>query len=114
MKRVVLGFAICAAAVAVAVGAQVPMPKYGVTVTAEPKVDFAKFTSYSWTQGQPSASKAIDGQVVAAVNRELAALGMTTAASGPGDVLVTYYSLSRTDVDLKGKADAAGLLPKYW
>jgi hypothetical protein len=111
MKPFVVGFAICIAGV-IGVAAQTPMPKYGVTVTAEKGVDFAKFKAYSWTQGQPSPSKTIDAQVMAAVDRELAALGMTKAAQGPGDVLVAYYSLMRTDVDLKGKAGPDGL-PQY-
>jgi hypothetical protein len=93
--------------------AQNPMPKYGVTVTAEKDVDFTKFKTYSWTDGQPSVIKAINSAVVAAVDRELNALGMTKSASGPGDVLVAYYSLSRTDVNLKAKPDAKGQYPQY-
>jgi hypothetical protein len=92
--------------------AQMPMPKYGVTVTAEKGVDFSKFTTYTWTTGQPSAVQAIDAQIIAAVDHELAALGMTKAASGPGDVLTAYYSLTRTDVDLKAKAKQ-GSRPEY-
>jgi Domain of unknown function (DUF4136) len=110
MTRIAAGIGICVIAAAAVHG---QMPKYGVTVNAEKNVDFAKFTTYSWTQGQPSASKTIDAQVVAAVDRELGALGMTKAASGTGDVLAAYYSLSRTDVDLKAKADSAGLRPQY-
>ena len=88
------------------------MPKYGVTVTAEKDVDFAAFKTYSWTRGQPSASPVIDGQIVAAVDRELSALGMTKSAS-TGDVLVAYYSLTGTDVDLNAKEDAKGSRPQY-
>jgi len=111
MKPFVVGLAICVAGV-IGVAAQTPMPKYGVTVTPEKGVDYAKFKTYTWTQGQPSPSKTIDAQVMAAVDRELAALGMTKAAQGPGDVLIAYYSLMRTDVDLKGKAGPDGL-PQY-
>ena len=105
----VVAFAIGTMAAAVAG----QMPKYGVTVNAEKNVDFSKFTTYTWTPGQPSAVKAIDTQIVGAVDRELAALGMTKAASGKGDVLVSYYSLTRTDVDLKAKADSNGVKPQY-
>lgn len=110
MKRLVAGIGICAA-LTVAVAAQ--MPKYGVKVSIDKKVDFAAFKTYSWTQGQPSANKAIDARVVAAVDRELSALGMSKAAAAPGDVLVTYYSLSRTDANVDAKPDAAGQLPMY-
>jgi hypothetical protein len=87
--------------------------KYGVTVTTEKNVDYAKFKTYTWTKGQPSAVKSIDTQIVAAVDRELAALGMTKATTGKGDVLLAYYSLTRTDVDHKAKADSNGMRPQY-
>lgn len=111
IKRFTLTIALCAGLAAALAG---QMPKYGVKVTADKHVDYATFKTYSWTPGQPSADKQIDARVVAAVDRELAALGMTKATSGPGDVLVTYYSLSRTDVNLKAKPDAEGRLPQYW
>jgi hypothetical protein len=111
MKRLVLGIGLCAA---FAVAAAAQMPKYGVKVSIDKKVDFAAFKTYSWTQGQPSADKTVDARVMAAVDRELSALGMSKAASGAGDVMVTYYSLSRTDVDHKAKPDAQGARPQYW
>ena len=111
MKRLIAGLGLCAAFAAAATAGQ--MPKYGVTENAEKNVDFAAFKTYTWTKGQPSADKTVDAQIVAAVDRELAALGMTKAASGKGDVLATYYTLSRTDVNLKAKPDAAGTLPQY-
>ena len=87
--------------------------KYGVTVTAEKNVDFAKFKSYSWMRGQPSPNKNVDARIVAAVDRELNALGLQKTASGPGDVLVSYDSLSRTDLDASAKADERGNRPEY-
>jgi hypothetical protein len=110
MNRVIV-IVIGCAALATSLIAQTP--KYGVTVKAEKNVDFSKFKTYSWTQGQPSPDKTIDGQIVAAVDREMGALGMSKASSGTGDVMATYYSLSRTDVNLKGKPDASGALPQY-
>ncbi len=109
MKRLALA-AVLSLAVAAVLAAQTP--KYGVRVNTEKGVDYAKFKTYAWTQGQPSASRTIDGQIVGAVDHELSALGMTKAADHP-DVLVTYYSLTRTDVNLKGKTDDKGMLPQY-
>jgi hypothetical protein len=109
MKAFVVSCALVAA-VAAALAGQM---KYGVTVRAEKDVDFSKFKTYSWTQGQPSADRTIDAQIMAAVDRELGVLGMTKASSGSGDVMLAYYSLSRTDVDLKAKPDAAGVRPQY-
>jgi hypothetical protein len=111
MNRIIIGIGMCLAVTAAAKG---QMPKYGVTVTADKTVDFAAFKTYSWTAGQPSAVKAIDSQVVAAVDRELSTLGMTKATSGPVDVLATYYSLNRTDVNVKAKPDSQGQRPQYW
>jgi hypothetical protein len=99
---------------AIGAAAAAQMPKYGVTVTLEKNVDVSRFSTYTWTDGQPSAVKAIDAQVKTAVDRELAGVGMTKATSGAADILVTYYSLSRTDVNLKAKPDAAGIRPQYW
>jgi hypothetical protein len=87
--------------------------QYGVTVKAEKGVDFAKFKTYSWSNGQPSPNKTVDAQIVAAVDRELKAVGLTKAESGPGDVVVMYYSLRRTDVDVKAKPDASGARPQF-
>jgi hypothetical protein len=99
--------------------AVVPAPRaaqprsYGVTVTAEKGVDFTGFKTYSWTAGRPSSIKTIDAQIVAAVDRELDALGMTKVDTGSPDVLVTYSSLSRTDVDTKAKPDEKGMRPEF-
>jgi uncharacterized protein DUF4136 len=109
MKRLIVSCMVVVAAVAV----EGQTPKYGITVTAEKDVDFTKFKTYSWTTGQPSAIKAVDAQIVSAVDRELAGLGMTKATSGPGDIAVSYASLTRTDVDLKAKPDAKGARPGY-
>jgi hypothetical protein len=109
MKRFIVGVLLCAAAATVSAG---QMPKYGATVTVAKNVEPAKFKSYSWTKGGPSPVKTVDAQIMAAVDRELGGLGLTKAAPGKGDVLVTYYSMRRTDVDLKAKPEA-GALPQY-
>jgi uncharacterized protein DUF4136 len=88
-------------------------PKYGVIVEVEDKkADFASFKTYAWQRGQASFDKTIDSQIVAAVDDEMAKLGMKKVTSG-SDVLVTYASTNRTDVDLKAKPDAAGVRPNY-
>jgi hypothetical protein len=105
MKQVVVGAILC---LAVAAGPAAQL-KYGVTVTTSDKtVDLTKLKTYSWFNGQPAPNKTIDAQIVAAVDRELKALGMTKAEPGPGDALVTYFALRRTDSDIKSKPDAQG------
>jgi hypothetical protein len=106
--------AACLVCVLLTIALQAQAPKYGIVVEIDDKkADFASFKTYTWQRGQASFDKTIDSQIVAAVDDELSKLGLTKAASGPGDVLVTYASTNRTDVDLKGKPDAAGVRPKY-
>jgi len=110
MKLLMAGALFFAALVAVPAA---QTPTYGARITVAKGVDATKFKTYSWTKGGPSTDKVVDAQIVAAVDRELKGLGLTKATSGPGDVLVTYYSLRRTDVDLKAKPDAKGAQPQY-
>ena len=110
MKRLIVCAVLCVTVTAAAAGQST---KYGVKVTAEKNVDFAKFATYSWSPGRPSTDKTIDTQIVSAVDRELAALGVTKTTSGTGDVMATYSSVNRTDVDLKAKADAKGARPQH-
>ncbi len=86
--------------VAVSVAAQ----PYGVTVTADKATDFTKFKTYTWDSFQPAIVEAVHTRIVAAVDRELAALGLQKKDAGPSDVLVTYATVVRTDVDLTSKA----------
>ncbi len=95
------------------VAVAVQRPKYGVKVTADKEFRFAGLKTYVWTSGQPSSDKTVDGQITAAVDRELAALGLTKREAEPSDVLVTYTTLRRTDVDLKAKPDDKGAPRQY-
>ena len=53
-------------------------------------------------------------QVVAAIDRELAALGYTKHPSAPADVVVSYASVQRSDIDPKSKAHGPrGERPTY-
>ena len=79
----------------------VGQPKYGVKVMEARPAVLAKARTYVWTVGRPSFNKGVDTLIVAAVDRELGARGLTKLPSGPGDVTVTYASVGRTDVDVK-------------
>jgi hypothetical protein len=86
---------------------------YGVKVMVAKAADLANAKTYSWTVSQPSPDKTVDALIVAAVDRQLTALGFTKVASGASDVLTTYASTRRTDVNLKGKANESGARPAY-
>jgi len=87
--------------------------KYGVTVQTVKAPALAKVKTYVWDGNRQSFDKDVDTLIVAAVDRELAARGFTKLSSGHSDVVVTYASLSRTDVDLKAKPSATGDRPAY-
>jgi len=87
--------------------------KYKAIVKAVQPAALAKARTYVWTVSHQSFDKAADHLIVAAVDRELAARGFTKLPSGPGDVVVTYASLSKTHVDLKSKTSKGGLYREF-
>jgi hypothetical protein len=82
--------------------------KYGVTVRTIKPAELAKVKTYAWRTNQPSFIKNVNDAIVAAIDRELTARGLTKVASGQNDVLVTYASNSRTDVDTRNNAATTG------
>ena len=104
---------VCVLLGALTVAAAAQTMKYGVTVTPDKDTNFAALKTYAWTRGTPAIDKKVDQQIVAAVDHELAGLGLTKKAAGAADVLVSYAALQRTDVDLKSKPDAAGVSRQY-
>lgn len=82
--------------------------KYGVTVQVAKTASLAAAKTYSWTTSQPSPDKTVDARIVAAVDRELSALGLTKVAPGISDLVATYAAMARTDTDMKSKADKSG------
>jgi hypothetical protein len=94
--RVILATALFTVSALVMTGAQT---KYGVTVQAVDQARLAKVATYLWTGG--AVSRQVDVQITAAIDRELAARGLTKVASGPSDIVVSYTALGRTEVDAK-------------
>ena len=99
-------FVVSVSGLALTPAALAQVTKYGVTVTAQKGVDFAALKTYSWTPGRGAYLKATDAHIKAAIDRELAALGLKKVAPESGDVLVMYQSLTRSDIDLKGDPSA--------
>lgn len=110
MKRLIVGLVLLGA---FASPAAAQMPKYRVTVTVDKKADFSAIKTYAWTTGWSAYDPDVDRDIVAAVDRELQALGLDKLESGPSDVVVTYAALKRTDVDLKAKHSKAGTYPQF-
>ena len=53
-------------------------------------------------------TRPLDQFIISAIDRELSARGVKKVTSGRSDVVVTYLSVRRTDVDLKSKPEREG------
>jgi hypothetical protein len=87
--------------------------KYRVQVTADQQTDFSKIKTYSWLASHIVADEEIHSDIVSAVDRQLQAVGLTQAPSGLSDVVVTYSSYSRTDVNFNAKEIQKDVRPAY-
>lgn len=87
---------------------------YGVTADVGDAPALLKAATYAFAPGQPSYDKTVDQAIISAIDREMTARGVKKVASGPSDVIVTYLSVRRTDVDLKSTPSAKdGTLREY-
>ncbi|HUK34387.1 MAG TPA: DUF4136 domain-containing protein, partial [Vicinamibacterales bacterium] len=87
--------------------------KYRVQATMDPQADFSKITTYSWLPSHIVADQEADGFIVAAIDRELQAAGLTLTDSDSSDVVVTYAAYSRTDVNVNAKEIDKDVRPSY-
>jgi hypothetical protein len=87
-------------------------PDYGVTLKVAKKNELAKLKTYSWGTSHAAIDKTVDRQIIDAIERQLAAVGLTKATQGSGDALVSYHSVVRRDVDTKTKT-APDEVPGY-
>ncbi len=87
-------------------------PEYGVSLKVAKKAELAKLKTYSWGASHAAMDKAVDSQIVTAIERELTGLGLTKVTQGSGDALVAYNTVVRRDVDTKKKT-AADEVPGY-
>ena len=70
------------------------------------KTNFAELHTYSWSGGARAYNEEAHRLVVAAFEKEMTALGFKQVPGG-GDVTLSYYNITSTDVDLKKLDDAA-------
>jgi len=107
--RLVLVGVLLVAGHAMAAAAQT---KYGVTVRASEPAELAKAKTYEWASSGASYNKDVHLLIVAAMERELAARGLTQVPPGQGNLVVRYETLGRTDVDVRAKPASDGSLPE--
>lgn len=79
--------------------AQQPAPGT-VDSTFDKKTNFAAIKTYAWTRGNDAFVPEAHKMIIAAVDKQMAALGLKPAASG-ADVTIAYYSTTVTNIDLK-------------
>ena len=86
-------------------GCTLKLRSYEIVSTVDNETDFAALRTYAWATGWPAFEDAQHEQIVAAVNRELAARHFTESTDGHADVTVTYGVLRREDADLSAAGD---------
>jgi hypothetical protein len=109
MKTRIASFVALAGLVAVLGLAQTAIPPK--VMQQDKAIDFASFRTYTYEASHPAILKEVDARVLAAIEKQMAALGLTKATTGPGDIVVTYHTVTRNDVDLAtfdNKAPALG------
>jgi hypothetical protein len=90
-----------------------PAPTHHVMVTVDEHTNFAALHTYSWTPGWGAFNQDLDTHIVAAIDRELTSLGLTRLAGAPSDMLVTYGTVRRTNVDVSAKRRGKPVYPEY-
>ena len=88
-------------------------PKYRIKVQAAKHTDFSKLRTYSWMDSHPASIPAVDAKIVSAIEHELTARGMTKVPPGASDVVATYASSTRTDVNTSAKPMSKDYRPEY-
>ena len=71
-----------------------------VDSTSDKKTNFAAIHTYSWAKGADALVPEAHKMIIAAVDKEAAAVGLKPVATG-GDVTIAYYTMTVTNVDLK-------------
>jgi len=96
MKRI-LSIAFLLVLIVAAVGLA---QKSAINVLVSDKgTDFSKFKTYAWAPGHKALDPGWDKAITEAIDKTLAAHGLTKGA--PADVLVEYHAVQSEDVDLR-------------
>jgi hypothetical protein len=95
-------------------GMAVAGPDHHVKVTFDKHTDFSALHTYAWTRGLASLDPQFDARIVDAIDRELASAGLIRQDREPADVVVSYDTVGRSDVDVSAKRDRnSGTYPEY-
>jgi hypothetical protein len=75
--------------------------KGDVESTSAKGKNFAAFRTYTWDKGHEAYDPAAHKLIVAAIDKEMSALGFTRAEAGKADVMIRYHTVVSTFVDFK-------------
>ena len=85
-----------------------------VKIRIDKQTNFAALRTYAWTRGFASLDPELDAFIVAAIERELASVGLIRQETEPADVVVSYGTVRRSDIDVSAKRDrSSGMYPEY-
>jgi Domain of unknown function (DUF4136) len=85
-----------------------------VKVTFDKHTDFSALHTYAWTRGFASLDPEFDARIIEAIDRQLASVGLIRRDGEPADVVVSYGTVRRSDVDVRAKRDrSSGTYPEY-
>jgi hypothetical protein len=85
-----------------------------VKVIVDKHTDFSALHTYAWTHGLASLDPELDAFIVAAIDRELTSAGLIRQEAEPADVVVSYGTVRRSDIDVSAKRDRnSGVYPEY-
>jgi hypothetical protein len=72
-----------------------------VKVKFDKTVDFSKYKTYTWAEGMRAKNPIVDQQIVALIEQQLAAKGLTKAEAN-GDLQVLYVAATDLDLQITG------------
>jgi hypothetical protein len=79
----------------------------------DPGVDFSRFRTYAWTEGKPAPEQFLHQRIVAAIESQLAAKGLTRSDTDP-DLYVTYHAVMDVQRSITGFRTGTGIGPFGW
>ena len=84
-----------------------------VKVRVDKNTNFSALHTYAWTRGFASLDPELDTFIVAAIERELASVGLIRQETEPADIVVSYGTVRRSDIDVGAKRDRrSGVYPE--
>ena len=71
-----------------------------INSTYDKAATFSSFKTYGWIAGQPAFDPAVNKTIIAAIDGEMATLGLKKVEGRAGDVTLRYLAVRSTSVDL--------------